>query len=97
MDNMQIFNEIGIKDILIYVIGINVMGFLFMGYDKWKAKKDIWRTPERTFFIISLLGGSIGTLIGMYFFRHKTKKKKFTIGIPIILVINIFILFVVFR
>ena len=52
--------------------------------DKKKAIKSKWRIPEKTIFIVTILGGGIGTIIGMYKFRHKTKKLKFTIGLPVI-------------
>ena len=54
--------------------------------DKYKAKKKLWRIPEATLLTIAVLGGSIGSLIGMYTFRHKTKHLKFTLGIPAILI-----------
>ena len=60
-----------------------------MGLDKFKAKKGFWRTPEKTIFTITLLGGGIGTVAGMYTFRHKTKKLAFTIGLPTILITEI--------
>ena len=76
--------------IICYVIIINIIGFLIMGIDKYKAQKGFWRTPEKTIFVITLLGGGIGTVSGMYLFRHKTKKMKFTIGLPTILFSEIF-------
>ena len=60
-----------------------------MAIDKWKAKNNAWRIPENTLFSITVLGGGIGTIAGMYVFRHKTKKPKFTIGMPVILVLEI--------
>ena len=80
---------ITIKNIIIYLIIINLLGFLVMFIDKRKAKKEKWRISEKTLFILTWLGGGIGTISGMYKFRHKTKKKKFTIGMPIILIIEI--------
>ena len=62
-----------------------------MGIDKFKAKRGYWRIPEGTLIMITALGGGIGTLLGMYTFRHKTKKMKFTIGIPTILITEIII------
>jgi uncharacterized membrane protein YsdA (DUF1294 family) len=59
--------------------------------DKGKSQKGEWRVPEKTLFVTALLLGSLGILLGMYLFRHKTKHKRFTIGIPIILIIQIFI------
>lgn len=57
--------------------------------DKYKAKKNLWRIPESTLFAIALLGGSVGSLLGMYTIRHKTRHLKFTIGIPAILLVQI--------
>lgn len=78
-----------VKNIVIYLVLINLLGFFMMYYDKRKAKKGKWRTPEKTLFTITLLGGGLGTTIGMYVFRHKTKKLKFTIGFPTILITEI--------
>lgn len=75
--------------ITIYLLVLNIIGFLIMGIDKRRAKKRMWRIPEKTFFIVSLLGGSIGTWAGMYTFRHKTKHWYFVIGMPLILVLQI--------
>lgn len=77
------------KLILIYLLIINAAGFLFMLIDKYKARKKLWRIPEATLMGIALLGGSVGSLIGMYTVRHKTKHPKFTLGIPVILVLQI--------
>ncbi len=74
--------------LIIYIIAINLIGFFIMGIDKRKARRGKWRISERTLFTIALLFGSIGILIGMYVFRHKTKHLIFTIGIPTILVIQ---------
>lgn len=73
-----------IKNIVLYLIIINIIGLLIMLIDKKKAIKSKWRIPEKTIFIVTILGGGIGTIIGMYKFRHKTKKLKFTIGLPVI-------------
>lgn len=77
--------------ILIGIIIINIIGFILMGVDKQKAIRHKWRIPEKTFFIVSILSGSLGTLIGMYTFRHKTKHIKFVAGIPIILVLQLIV------
>ena len=83
-------NEIfSIKNIIIYFIIINLIGFLIMYIDKQKAKKGHWRIPEKTIFLITLLGGGIGTIIGMYTFRHKTQKMNFVIGLPVITILEI--------
>ena len=60
-----------------------------MWLDKRKAKKGVWRIPEKTLFIITALGGGIGTIAGMYTFRHKTKKIQFVIGFPLITILEI--------
>jgi uncharacterized membrane protein YsdA (DUF1294 family) len=68
-----------------YLIGINVLTFLLYSIDKRKAQKGKWRIPEETLIWLAIVGGSIGALIGMYLFRHKTKHRKFTLGIPAII------------
>ncbi|MBQ2005153.1 MAG: DUF1294 domain-containing protein [Peptococcaceae bacterium] len=79
-------NEIGI-----YLLIVNALGFYMMWSDKRKAIKDAWRTPERNFFIVALIGGSVGCWAGMQTFRHKTKHIKFTVGIPLILLLQIMV------
>lgn len=68
-----------------YLLIINALGFLLMLVDKWKARKNRWRVRESTLLLIAALGGSVGSLAGMYLFRHKTWHLKFTLGIPLIL------------
>lgn len=80
---------IEIKYILIYFFAINLIGFITMWWDKRQAKNGGWRTPEKTIFMITFCGGGFGTIFGMYRFRHKTKKLKFTIGLPTILLTEI--------
>ena len=77
------------KYFLLYLLLINALGFLLMLIDKWKAKHNRWRIPEATLMGVAALGGSIGSLPGMYTVRHKTKHIKFTVGIPLILVAQI--------
>lgn len=84
--------EIELKYIILYVILINLIGFGIMALDKFKAQRGYWRTPEKTIFTVTLLGGGFGTIAGMYMFRHKTKKLSFTIGLPTILLSEIFII-----
>jgi len=71
--------------ILLYLIIINAAGFLLMLADKRKAIRGAWRIPEATLMWIAFFGGSIGSLIGMYLLRHKTRHLKFTLGVPLIL------------
>lgn len=85
------------KLISIYLLIINALGFLFMRIDKQKARKKKWRIPEATLMGIAALGGSIGSLLGMYCFRHKTKHGKFTVGIPLILLAQIILIWYLHR
>lgn len=77
------------KLILAYLLIINAAGFLLMLVDKYKAKKNRWRIPEKTLIGTALLGGSLGCLLGMYTVRHKTRHLKFTWGVPLILALQI--------
>ena len=77
------------KNIIIYLIIINILTFLAMWYDKHEAKKGDWRISEKALFILVLLGGGIGGILGMYLFRHKTKKWYFKYGFPLILILEI--------
>ncbi len=84
------------KPLFVYLLIINALSFLLMLIDKYKAKKNLWRIPEATLMWTAALGGSIGSLLGMYTARHKTKHPKFTIGIPIMLSAHIVILILLF-
>jgi len=77
------------KMLLIYFLIINAVGFVLMLADKRKAQKKLWRIPESTLLTVSAIGGSVGCLAGMYTFRHKTKHLKFTLGVPVILILQI--------
>lgn len=84
------FQEIfSTKNILLYLLAINLFGFFIMWLDKRKARKGTWRIPEKTLFIVTALGGGIGTIAGMYTFRHKTQKLNFVIGFPFITILEI--------
>ena len=78
-----------------YLLIINALGFLLMLVDKWKARKNRWRVRESTLLLIAALGGSVGSLLGMYLFRHKTLHLKFTLGIPLILAAQCFVVVLV--
>lgn len=80
------------KLFLFYIIFINIFGFSIMYIDKLKAIKKQWRIKESTLILISLVGGSFGSIIGMYTFRHKTRHIKFTFGIPLIILLQITII-----
>lgn len=89
VDNtISIQNLFTTRNIIIYFVVINIIGFLIMFIDKQKAKKGAWRIPEKTIFIITALGGGIGTIAGMYTFRHKTQKIQFVIGLPFITILE---------
>ena len=75
--------------LLIYLIIINALGFTLMLADKQKARKNMWRIPERVLLGVAILGGGVGSLIGMHLLRHKTKKEAFYVGIPVILLLEI--------
>ncbi len=77
---------------IMYILIINLFGFFAMIIDKYKAKKNKWRIKERNFFIIGILGGATGILLGMTMVRHKTQHKSFSIGIPILYLINTIIM-----
>ncbi|MDR0978873.1 MAG: DUF1294 domain-containing protein [Lachnospiraceae bacterium] len=87
-------NIFTIQNILIYIIFINLITFLAMYIDKQKAKQHKWRTKEGTLFMLVILGGGIGGIVGIYMFRHKTKKLTFTVGFPTILILEI--LFIIY-
>ena len=80
---------------LIYLLLINAVGFGVMLYDKYLAKNNLWRIPEKTLFGIAAFGGSIGCIAGMYTVRHKTKHKSFTLGMPAILIAQLLLAFAI--
>lgn len=84
------------KYLLIYLALVNALACLLMLIDKIKAKKKLWRIPERVLLGVSAIGGSLGGLIGMQLFRHKTKHLQFAIGIPVMLVVHIVLLVVLY-
>ena len=77
---------------LIYLLIMNALGFLLMLADKHKARKNLWRIPERVLMGTAILGGSLGVFMGMRICRHKTLHPKFSIGVPILLAVHIFLL-----
>ena len=84
------------KLLLVYLFTINAAGFLLMLWDKHKAKKNLWRIPEATLMGVAICGGSLGCLWGMYTARHKTKNRKFTLGLPTILTVQIVLIILSF-
>lgn len=81
---------------IIYMIAVNLVGLLSMYIDKKRAVHKKWRIPERTLFLIAILGGSAGSLAGMHLFRHKTKHWYFVTLMPLILLIQILLIFYLF-
>lgn len=78
--------------VLIYLLAVNAGGFVMFGIDKGRAKRHAFRISERALLTVGIFGGSLGALLGMKLFRHKTKHKKFTVGLPIILIIQLIII-----
>ena len=74
--------------LLIWLAGINVVTFALYGIDKYKAKKGLWRIPEKTLLLLPLLGGSVGGILGMSVFHHKTRHWYFRIGLPVMLLVQ---------
>ena len=85
------------KMILLYLLIVNALGFLLMLVDKRKAQKNLWRIPESTLFLMAVIGGSIGSIAGMYKFRHKTKHWQFVIGMPVILILQLALVFLLLK
>lgn len=81
--------EAGLIIAILYGCVLNLAGLISMGLDKKRAKEGAWRIPERTLFLIAIFGGSLGSILGMQLFRHKTRHKAFVLGMPLILVIQI--------
>ena len=77
------------KFILLYLLIINATGFVYMLADKYRAKKNLWRIPESRLMLTALIGGSFGVFAGMHLARHKTKHPKFSIGVPVILALQV--------
>lgn len=75
--------------LLLWCLGLSVLGFLLMGYDKLQAKRGRRRVPEKSLFSVALLGGAAGTLLGMYLFHHKTRHWYFKWGLPAILFLQL--------
>lgn len=85
------------KFLLLYLAIINIISFAMYGIDKVKAKLNKWRIPEVTLLGVACFGGSVGALLGMQLFRHKTKHIKFKILIPLFLILHIVVIFILLR
>lgn len=89
---VELTNIFTLKNIIIYLLIINIIAFFAMFIDKKKAEKDRWRIKESTLLTLALIGGSIGAIVGMYTFHHKTKKPRFFIGIPVMIALQIMLI-----
>lgn len=78
-----------LKWLALWVLFWSILDYILMGVDKWKAKRERWRVPEKTFFLVAVLGGSLGAILGMYAFHHKTRHWYFKWGLPAILLAQI--------
>lgn len=83
--------------VLIYLVAINIVTFFLFGLDKWKAKRSKWRIEESTLLGLAAVGGSIGALLGMKAWHHKTLHRKFKYGVPAILIVQVAILIIVYE
>ncbi len=94
-NNMQDFKEGNLVDfspylyIAFYFAIINIIGIIICGIDKYKARRSLWRIPERTFFWLALMGAAPGVYFGFLLFHHKTRHKRFMIGIPVIFIFQV--------
>ena len=77
-----------IKVFWLYLAAANLLGFVLMGIDKRRARKEAWRISEKALFLTALLGGSVGAILGMWTFHHKTKHWYFVYGMPLILLLQ---------
>ncbi len=83
--------------LLYYLIVINIVTFLVYGIDKWKAKQGSWRISEVSLLILAVIGGCIGALLGMKIWHHKTMHKKFKYGLPMILLAQITLIYLILK
>lgn len=74
--------------LIYYIIAVNIVGVFIMAWDKMKARAGAWRIPEDSLILIALVGGSAGIYVGMKIFRHKTRHFKFSVGVPVIFLIQ---------
>lgn len=83
--------------IVVILAILNIFGFVLVSLDKYKAKNKLWRIPERSFFLLSILGGSIGVYVGLFFFNHKTRNWYFMAVIPLIILAQIVFIYYLFN
>lgn len=80
--------DMAIRILGIYLLAVNIMAFSMFGADKYKAERNLWRISEWQLLLSALAGGSLGAFLGMKLFRHKTRKPKFYIGVPVIVILQ---------
>ena len=85
------------QTIVYYLIALNIVTFLVYGIDKWKAKQGSWRISEASLLLLAVIGGSIGALLGMKVWHHKTMHKKFKYGLPLILIAQIALIYLIIQ
>lgn len=85
------------KSLFWYLALINIFTWIVYGIDKWKARNNRWRVSERTLLLLTFAGGSVGAAAGMMLFRHKTRKPKFYIGVPVLFLFHCVLLVMIFR
>ena len=85
------------QTIVYYLIALNIVTFFVYGIDKWNAKQGSWRISEATLLLLAVLGGSIGALMGMKVWHHKTMHKKFKYGLPLILIAQIALIYLIIQ
>lgn len=83
--------------IIVYIVMMNLVSFALMGIDKYKAKKKAWRIPEATLFLFAIFGGSIGSILGMFLFHHKTRHWYFLFGLPLILILQLVCIYLLWQ
>ena len=83
--------------IAVYISSVNLLGLILMGIDKYKAKKRTFCIPEATLFTVAIFGGSLGTTLGMFLFRHKTRHWYFLYGMPLIMMIQAAIIYFLYH
>ena len=81
----------------VYLAAMNLLDFVLMGVDKSKSKRGAWRIPEVRLLLVAVIGGSVGGILGMLLFRHKTRHAAFALGLPVILLVQLVLAYLIFR
>lgn len=89
--------ELKVTICVLYFAVVNLAAFVAFGMDKRRALRQKWRIPERTLLGIAAAGGAVGALLGMHIFHHKTRKLKFSLGVPVFLAMHVLVIYIVFR